>query len=83
MITYNLNKDTILYHGTICDFEPNDLKLPTWLSIDRDQAHNHICYKYFGQSNGKILTFMTKNKIYCHFIKIDFSLSYKVFRGEI
>ena len=63
MITYQLKKNTVLYHGTVSDFEPNELKLPSWLSFDKEQSHNHICYKYFGNSNGKILKYITNNII--------------------
>ena len=58
-----LQKNTYLYHGTIYDFSPNNIKTPCWLSIKKDQAHNHISYKHYGNKNGKILVYKVKENI--------------------
>ena len=64
-----LQPNTIIYHGTIHDFEPNDLKFPAWFSFDLEQAHNHIAYKYDKNSEGKILQY--KTNIFINLIDIS------------
>ena len=49
-----LNNNTYLYHGTVFDFDPNSIKTPCWLSLEKKQAHNHISYRHYGNKNGKI-----------------------------
>ena len=46
-----------IYHGTINNFNPNDLNYPAWFSFDIDQAHNHIAYRYHKDTNGSILKY--------------------------
>ena len=44
--TENIKKDTILYHGTLNIFEPDDLLPPSWFSLEEDQSVKWIYYKY-------------------------------------
>ena len=36
----------IVYHGTLNDFNPNDIKSPCWFSIEEEQSVKWIYYKY-------------------------------------
>ena len=54
---YILEKGTILYHGTIHDFEMKEITMPCWFSKYKDQAINHVCYKHFGKPNGFLLSY--------------------------
>tara|TARA_B100001123_G_C15174169_1_gene972652 strand:- start:565 stop:1047 length:483 start_codon:yes stop_codon:yes gene_type:complete len=58
-----IKKGTILYHGTIHDFEPDEMKTPGWFSTLKEQAHNHVCYKYYGYNHGRLLLYRLKQDI--------------------
>ena len=60
---HNLKKNTYLYHGTVYDFDPKDIRTPCWLSLEKNQAHNHISYRHYGNKNGKILIYKVTDKI--------------------
>ena len=42
----NIEKDTIVYHGTLNDFKPDDILPPSWFSLEEDQSVKWIYYKY-------------------------------------
>ena len=65
-----IRKGTLIYHGTVHDFEPDELKSPAWFSTLSEQAHNHVCYKYFGFSGGRLLCYRVKEDI----IVLDLSI---------
>tara|TARA_B100000214_G_C23903092_1_gene597461 strand:- start:300 stop:782 length:483 start_codon:yes stop_codon:yes gene_type:complete len=58
-----LKPNTIIYHGTVHDFDPTELKFPAWFSFDLEQAHNHIAYKYDKNTKGKIHHYTTNMHI--------------------
>ena len=58
-----LKKNTYLYHGTIYDFDPKDIKTPCWLSLEKNQAHNHISYRHYGNKDGNILVYKVIDNI--------------------
>jgi len=58
-----LKKDTILYHGTVYNFEPTQIKTPCWFSTIKSEAINHICYRHRGNTNGKILKYKVTKDI--------------------
>ena len=71
MSKYILEEGTILYHGTIHDFEMNDINMPCWFSKFKEQAINHVRYKHYGHPNGFLLTYRIKNPITLYDISND------------
>ena len=71
MSQYILESGTILYHGTINDFEMTDITMPCWFSKYKDQAINHVRYKHFGESNGFLLSYRVKYPIILYDISND------------
>jgi len=55
--------DTILYHGTIFNFDPDEIRTPCWFSTKESEAINHICYKHYGHPNGKLITYKVIEEI--------------------
>jgi hypothetical protein len=41
-----IDVDTIVYHGTLQKFEPNDILPPSWFSLEEDQSVKWIYYRY-------------------------------------
>ena len=59
-----IKKDSILFHGSSNNFPPKDIKSPFWLSKYKDQAINHVCYKYKNINYGYLYTYkITKNLV--------------------
>ena len=65
-----IRKGTLIYHGTAHGFEPDEIKSPAWFSTLPEQAHNHVCYKYYGFSRGRLLCYRIKEDI----IVLDLSI---------
>ena len=40
------NSINVVYHGTLNDFNPSEIKSPSWFSIEEDQSVKWIFYKY-------------------------------------
>ena len=36
--TENLSLETIVYHGTLNKFKPNDILPPSWFSLEEEQS---------------------------------------------
>lgn len=71
MSQYILKEGTILYHGTINDFEMNNINTPCWFSKFKDQAINHVRYKHFGNPNGFLLSYRVKLPLILYDISND------------
>ena len=41
-----IEENTIVYHGTLQKFEPNEILPPSWFSLEEDQSIKWIYYKY-------------------------------------
>ena len=59
----NIKPNTTIYHGTVHNFDPLELKCPAWFSFDLEQAHNHIAYKYYQNTTGKIYQYTINTNI--------------------
>ena len=66
-----LLEGTTIYHGTIHDFDMNQINMPCWFSLYRDQAINHVRYKHFGNKNGFLLSYRIKNSVKLYDISKD------------
>ena len=42
MVKTILKAGTVLYHGTIHDFDIDQINMPCWFSKYKDQAINHV-----------------------------------------
>uniref|UniRef100_A0A6C0JEM5 Uncharacterized protein n=1 Tax=viral metagenome TaxID=1070528 RepID=A0A6C0JEM5_9ZZZZ len=56
-----------VYHGTLNDFDPNNINSPSWFSIEEDQSVKWIYYKYkknkcLGLKTGYLHKFRLKRK---------------------
>lgn len=71
MSRFILDSDTILYHGTIHDFEMGDINTPCWFSKYKDQAINHVRYKHYGNPNGFLLSYRVKFPLILYDISND------------
>ena len=71
MVHYVLKEGTLLYHGTINDFDMNIINIPCWFSKFKDQAINHVMYKHFGHTGGFLLTYRLLRDIVLYDISKD------------
>lgn len=60
------NSINVVYHGTLNDFNPSEIKSPSWFSIEEDQSVKWIFYKYkknncSGLKTGYLHKFIVKN----------------------
>ena len=58
-----LEKGMIIYHSTIHDFDPSDIKTPCWFSIIEEQSHLHLCFKHYGHSGGRLLKYKLRENV--------------------
>ena len=58
-----LPKGLIVYHSTIHDFRPQDINTPCWFSILEEQSHLHLCFKHYGHSCGRLITYKLKQDV--------------------
>jgi hypothetical protein len=66
-----LEPGTIIYHGTIHDFDMNNITMPCWFSKYKEQAINHVRYKHFGEPNGFLLSYRIKHPTILYDISKD------------
>jgi len=52
-----IKKGTLIYHGTIHNFDPKDIRVPSWFSTLENQAYFHVCYRHYLHENGRLLTY--------------------------
>lgn len=57
MIIKTINKNSIFYHGSTTNFKPENIITPVWLSKYKNQAINHVSYKYKNTSKGYLYTY--------------------------
>ena len=58
-----LPKGLTIYHSTIHDFEPSNIKTPCWFSTIEEQSHLHLCFKHYGHPCGRLLTYRLRENI--------------------
>ena len=58
-----LPKGMTIYHSTIHDFDPNEIKTPCWFSVIEEQSHLHLCFKHYGHPCGKLLTYKLRENV--------------------
>ena len=58
-----LPKGLIVYHSTIHDFDPQDIKTPCWFSVIEEQSHLHLCFKHYGHPCGRLLTYRLREDV--------------------
>ena len=58
-----IKKGTLLYHGTIYNFEPTEINTPCWFSTIKEQAILHVCYKHYNNPNGMLMIYRLNQDI--------------------
>ena len=43
---HQITENTVVYHGTLNDFKPDDILPPSWFSLEEDQSIKWIYYRY-------------------------------------
>ena len=71
MVKTILKAGTVLYHGTIHDFDIDQINMPCWFSKYKDQAINHVQYKHYGYQSGFLLTYRLKDDTVLYDISND------------
>ena len=58
-----LPKGLVVYHSTIHDFDPQEIKTPCWFSVIEEQSHLHLCFKHHGHPCGRLLTYKLREDV--------------------
>ena len=66
-----LQRGLLIYHSTIHDFDPQEIKTPCWFSVIPEQSHYHLCYKHFGHPCGRLLTYRLRENVTVADLSID------------